>query len=74
MSKKRVIYMGTPHFAASILEHLLTFPIEVVGVVTQRDKPVGRKQILTQPPVKVVALKHNLNVYQPSKVKKLKRF
>jgi methionyl-tRNA formyltransferase len=71
MSKKRVIFMGTPHFAASILEHLLTFPIEVVGVVTQRDKPVGRKQILTQPPVKVVALKHNLNVYQPSKVKEI---
>lgn len=63
--------MGTPIFAAAILEHLLTFPIEMVGVVTQRDKPVGRKQILTQPPVKVVALKHQLNVYQPSKVKEI---
>ena len=71
MNKKRVIFMGTPVFAAAVLEHLITFPIEVVGVVTQSDKPVGRKQILTQPPVKVVALKHNLNVYQPTKVKEI---
>jgi methionyl-tRNA formyltransferase len=71
MNKKRVIFMGTPIFAAAVLEHLITFPIEVVGVVTQSDKPVGRKQILTQPPVKVVALKHNLNVYQPYKVKEI---
>ena len=63
--------MGTPIFAAAVLEHLMSFPIDIVGVVTQSDKPVGRKQVLTQPPVKVVALKYNLNVYQPNKVKEI---
>lgn len=71
MNKKRVIFMGTPIFAAAVLEHLMSFPIDIVGVVTQSDKPVGRKQVLTQPPVKVVALKYNLNVYQPNKVKEI---
>ena len=71
MNKKRVIFMGTPIFAACVLEHLIKFPIEIVGVVTQRDKPVGRQQTITQPPVKVVALKHGLTVYQPIKVKEI---
>jgi len=71
MSKKRVIFMGTPVFAAKILEHLVTFPIDICAVVTQMDKPIGRKQILTPTPVKVVALQHNLTVFQPLKVKEL---
>lgn len=71
MNKKRVVFMGTPIFAAKILEHLLTFPIELVGVVSQMDKKVGRKQILTPTPVKEVAMKHNLNLFQPVKIKEI---
>lgn len=71
MRQKRVIFMGTPIFAAKILEHLLSFPIDVVGVVTQMDKKVGRKQVLTPTPVKVVALNAGLHVFQPAKVKEV---
>ena len=61
----RVLFMGTPDFARSALESLINSDFEVVGVVTQPDKPVGRKQILTPPPVKECALLHGLKVYQP---------
>ena len=65
--------MGTPIFAAQILEHLLTFPIELVGVVSQMDKKVGRKQVLTPTPVKEVALKHELTLFQPFKIKEIEK-
>jgi len=73
MNKKRVVFMGTPIFAAQILEHLLTFPIELVGVVSQMDKKVGRKQVLTPTPVKGVALKHELTLFQPFKIKEIEK-
>lgn len=63
--------MGTPVFAAKILEHLMTFPIEIVAVVTQSDKKVGRKQVLTPTPVKVIAQQAGLLVLQPVKVKEI---
>lgn len=69
MIKKRIVFMGTPIFAAKVLEHLLTLPIEIVGVVTQTDKKVGRKHIVTPTPVKVVAQQAGLLVFQPVKVK-----
>ena len=50
----RVVYMGTPDFAVKPLEALIYNNYEVVGVFTQPDKPVGRKAILTPPPVKVI--------------------
>ena len=56
---KRIVFMGTPDFAANVLEGLLANNYNIVGVVTQTDKKVGRKQILTPSPVKEVALKHN---------------
>ncbi|WAM32692.1 methionyl-tRNA formyltransferase [Caldicellulosiruptor naganoensis] len=62
--------MGTPEFAVNILQKLIEDPtFNIRLVVTQPDKPVGRKQILTPPPVKEFALKFNLNVIQPEKLK-----
>lgn len=65
----RILFMGTPQFAAVSLEALLAAGHEVTGVVTQPDKPVGRKQLLTAPPVKDTALAHALPVYQPETLK-----
>ncbi|MEI3608202.1 methionyl-tRNA formyltransferase [Pseudogracilibacillus sp. SO10305] len=66
---KKIIFMGTPHFAVPVLESLVQANYEVVLVVTQPDRPVGRKRVLTAPPVKEAALKHNIPVYQPEKLK-----
>lgn len=65
----RVVYMGTPDFAVKPLEALINNNYEVVGVFTQPDKPVGRKAILTPPPVKVVAENNNIPVFQPNSLK-----
>ena len=61
----RILFMGTPDIAAESLAALLDAGHEVCGVFTRRDKPVGRKQILTAPPVKQLAVEHGLSVYQP---------
>ncbi|MEJ8777821.1 methionyl-tRNA formyltransferase [Pseudogracilibacillus sp. ICA-222130] len=66
---KKIIFMGTPHFAVPILESIVQANYEVVLVVTQPDRPVGRKRVLTAPPVKEAALKHDIPVYQPEKLK-----
>ncbi|ADR33416.1 methionyl-tRNA formyltransferase [Sulfuricurvum kujiense DSM 16994] len=66
----RVIFMGTPDYAESILEALITADdIEVVAVYTQPDKPVGRKAVLTPPVVKVLAEKANIPVKQPTRLR-----
>lgn len=65
----RVVYMGTPDFAVKPLQALIDNDYQVVGVFTQPDKPVGRKAVLTPPPVKVVAQEHNIPVYQPDSLK-----
>ncbi|AFV97979.1 MULTISPECIES: methionyl-tRNA formyltransferase [unclassified Sulfuricurvum] len=66
----RIIFMGTPDYAASILEALITATdIEVVSVYTQPDKPVGRKALLTPPIVKVIAEKGNIPVIQPPRLR-----
>ncbi len=65
----RVLFMGTPDFAVSSLEALLADGYNVIGVVTQPDRPVGRKQVLTPPPVKEAALRHGLPVLQPEKIR-----
>ncbi len=64
----KVVFMGTPEFAVSILK-LLIDEYDVVGVVTQPDRMVGRKRIITPPPVKELALEHNIKVFQPLKIK-----
>lgn len=61
----RIIFMGTPAFAVPSLRRLVKDGHEVVLVVSQPDKPVGRKQILTPTAVKAEALTHNLEVFQP---------
>ena len=69
MKDTRIIFMGTPSFASNILSGLLDNGYNIVGVVTQADKRIGRKQILTYTPVKEVALAHNLPVFQPLKIR-----
>lgn len=63
----KIVFMGTPDFSTGILEMLIE-EHEVIAVVTQPDRPVGRKKVLTPPPVKKVAVKHNIPVYQPEKL------
>lgn len=65
----RIVFMGTPDFAVPSLDALLRSDDQVVGVVTQPDRPKGRGQTLTPPPVKVLALQHGLPVLQPEKMK-----
>ena len=69
MKETKVVFMGTPEFSVPVLESLIK-NTQVVLVVTQPDKPVGRKQILTQSPVKEIALKNNIPVFQPEKIRK----
>ena len=64
----RIVFMGTPEFSVNVLEGLLE-KYEVVLVVTQPDKLVGRKQTLEYSPVKKAALQHGLSVFQPIKIK-----
>lgn len=64
----KVIFMGTPDFAVPILEGLIE-NYDVVGVVSQPDKRVGRHQELVYTPIKEVAVKHNIKVFQPEKIR-----
>ncbi|MBU1165055.1 methionyl-tRNA formyltransferase [Patescibacteria group bacterium] len=64
---KIIIYFGTSEMSALILEKLLSH-FKIKAVVTQPDRPSGRKQELTETPVKVIAKKHNLKILQPQKV------
>ncbi|WP_083832989.1 methionyl-tRNA formyltransferase [Candidatus Arthromitus sp. SFB-rat-Yit] len=66
--KFNVLFMGTPEFAVDTLEMLVNNH-NVLGVVTQPDKPQGRGYKLKSSPVKEIALKYNLDVYQPDKIK-----
>ncbi|WAA10659.1 methionyl-tRNA formyltransferase [Fervidibacillus albus] len=65
----KIVFMGTPDFAVPILRRLIEDDYEIVGVVTQPDRPVGRKKKITPPPVKVEAEKHGIPVFQPEKVR-----
>jgi methionyl-tRNA formyltransferase len=65
----KVIFMGTPDFSVGALEAIIEAGHEVVAVVTQPDKKKGRGNQVQFPPVKEIAIKHNLPVYQPAKVK-----
>ena len=65
----KIVFMGTPDFAVGALEALVEAGHEVVAVVTQPDKPKGRGKEMQQTPVKACALKHNIEVFQPIKIK-----
>ena len=64
----KIVYMGTPEFAVPTLEMLIE-NTNVVGVVTQEDKEVGRKRVLTPSPVKACALEHGIPVLTPHRIK-----
>ena len=61
----KIVFMGTPDYAVKTLEALINAGHTVAAVFAQPDKPVGRKQILTPPPVKVCAEKYGIPVFQP---------
>ena len=63
----RIIFMGTPDFSTKVLEMLIAEE-DVIAVVPQPDRPVGRKRVMTPPPVKKVALENGIEVYQPEKI------
>lgn len=65
----RIIYMGTPDFAVCALSSLIESGYDVAGVVTQPDRPKGRGGKVMYPPVKEEALKHNIDIIQPVRVK-----
>ncbi|MFC5865422.1 methionyl-tRNA formyltransferase [Acidicapsa dinghuensis] len=65
----KLVFCGTPEFAVPTLEALIAAGHEIALVVSQPDRPVGRKQVMTAPPVKQTALKHGLTVTQPEKIK-----
>lgn len=62
----RILFMGTPDIAADSLAALIEAGHDIVGVFTRADKPVGRKQVLTAPPVKQLAQRHGIPVWQPA--------
>lgn len=69
MTETKIVFFGTPAIAAVILEKLIEAGFKPVAVVTREDKPVGRKKIITPPPVKIVADKYQIAVWQPAKLK-----
>jgi methionyl-tRNA formyltransferase len=65
----KIVFMGTPDFSVPVLRRLIDDGYNVIAVVTQPDRPVGRKRVLTPPPVKSEAMKHDIPVYQPEKIR-----
>lgn len=65
----RIVFMGTPDFAVPSLQSLIDRHYKIVGVVTQPDRPKGRKQMVTKSPVKQLAEKYGIEVYQPEKIR-----
>ena len=68
---KKVLFMGTPEYATTIFKQLINSEYEIVGLFTQPDKPVGRKQVLTPPHIKQFCIEENLNIpiFQPLKLR-----
>ncbi len=65
----KIVFAGTPDFAVLPLQKIIDNGFSIVGVITQEDKPQGRKGILTPPPVKTLAEKYNIPVLQPHKIR-----
>ena len=68
MEQVKVVFMGTPDFSVPVLEGLIE-NYQVIGVVTQPDRRVGRRQEVVFSPVKEVALKHQISLFQPEKIR-----
>ncbi len=69
MRDLRIVFMGTPDFAVTILKHLVENKYTIVGVITAPDKPAGRGRKLNQSAVKKYAISQNLNILQPTNLK-----
>ncbi len=67
----KILFMGTPDYATTILEKILKQNMEVIGLFTQPDKPIGRKQIITPPHIKQYCIDHEVDfpIYQPTSLK-----
>ncbi len=65
----KIVFMGTPDYAVPTLKALCSSEYEISAVFTQPDKAVGRKQILTPPPIKITAEENNIPVYQPKSLR-----
>ncbi len=70
INEYRIVYMGTPRFSAQVLETMIQDGFNIVGVIAQEDKPVGRKKELEPVPTKQVAQAHNIPVFQPHRIRK----
>lgn len=70
MDYPRIVFMGTPEFSATILQGLIDNCYNVIGLVSQPDRPVGRKKVIMPTPTKQIALNHNIPVFQPEKIRK----
>lgn len=70
----KFVFFGTPEFAAIVLEKLITTGYVPAAVITNPDELIGRKQILTSPPVKILAQKHGILVFQPTKLRNNEEF
>lgn len=70
MNQRNIVFLGTPEFAACILEGLIQQNYNIVAVISQPDKPVGRKKIIVETPVKQIAKKYNIPVFQPISLRK----
>ena len=65
----RIVYLGTPNISAIVLENLIKNGYKIVGVVSQVDKPQGRKMVITPTPTKLIGQKYNIPVFQPVKIR-----
>ncbi|MCR2820773.1 methionyl-tRNA formyltransferase [Lederbergia panacisoli] len=65
----KIVFMGTPDFSVPVLRSLIENGFDILAVVTQPDRPVGRKKVLTPPPVKVEAERHGIHVLQPERIR-----
>ena len=69
MKDIRILYMGTPELSMNVLKGLIENGFNIVGLICQEDKPVGRKGLIEPVPTKKVALEYNIPVYQPHKIR-----
>jgi len=67
-NRNKILFFGTPAIAASVLQALIDNKKNLIGVVTKPDKPIGRKQEILFNPVKQLAIKNNIPVFQPNKL------
>ena len=73
-SKLKIVFFGTPEFAIPALNSLVNFGYNIVAVVTQPEKPVGRARVITPSPIKKIALEKNIEVFEPHNLKQDEEF